>query len=88
MKVVCQFALYPMGISHYMDVIYREVEGARKSGVTTKSEHFCTRLEGELGEVFAALRRAFDGAERDAKHVVLVATLSKGSPTKKEGENN
>lgn len=82
--VAAQFSLYPMGISHYMDVIYEEIEGAKLDGVCVRPKNFCTRLDGDARQVFAALQAAFDRAARHAGHVVITATVSKGSPTPTE----
>ncbi len=79
--VAAQFALYPLGISSYMEVIYREIEATKATGVFGRSKHFCTRLEGDVHHVFAALRTAFERVANDAGHVVVIATISKGSPT-------
>ncbi len=80
-EVSAQFALYPLGISSYMEVIYREIQRTKATGVFGRSKHFCTRLEGDVHHVFAALRTAFEQAANDAGHVVVTATISKGSPT-------
>ena len=80
-EVAAQFALYPLGIASHMDVIYREIGQTKKTGVYTRGKHFCSRLDGDLGAVFAAFERAFESAAHDAGHVVLTATVSKGSPS-------
>lgn len=81
-EVAAQFSLYPLGISHYMDVIYREIEATKQAGTFDKGKNFCTRLEGDASRVFATLRAAFDRAATEAGHVVITATVSKGSPSK------
>jgi uncharacterized protein YqgV (UPF0045/DUF77 family) len=80
-EVAAQFALYPLGIASYMEVIYREIEATKATGVFGRSKNFCTRLEGDVYHVFAALRTAFERAANDAGHVVITATISKGGPT-------
>ncbi|HXF64274.1 MAG TPA: YkoF family thiamine/hydroxymethylpyrimidine-binding protein [Caldilineaceae bacterium] len=79
--VAAQFALYPLGIPHYMNVIYDEIEATKQDGLFSRPKHFCTRLDGDARQVFAALQAAFDRAARHAGHVVITATISKGSPT-------
>ncbi len=76
MPVSAQFALYPMGNKNYMDVIYQEIEEVKKI-VSTTPKHFCTRLDGDIKDVFMALENAFDHAGESTSHVVLTATISK-----------
>jgi energy-coupling factor transport system substrate-specific component len=80
--VAAQFALYPLGVPHYMEVIYREIEATKSEGVFDHGKHFCTRLQGDARQVFAGLRNAFERAANEAGHVVITATISKGSPTR------
>ena len=80
-EVAAQFALYPLGITDYMDVIYDEIDNTKQAGLSVRAKHFCTRLDGDAGQVFAVLRAAFDHAARKSGHVVIMATISKGSPT-------
>ena len=40
-RVACQFALYPLGIEHYMDVIYREIGGDKGSTGTLTRAALC-----------------------------------------------
>lgn len=75
MPVSAQFALYPMGNKNYMDVIYQEIEGTKKI-VSTTPKHFCTRLDGDIKDVFTALKNSFDHAGESTSHVVLTATIS------------
>ncbi len=80
-RVAAQFALYPLGIVEYMPIIYREIQATKEAKVFNRGKHFCTRLDGNAHQVFAVMRAAFDRAARDAGHVVITATVSKGSPT-------
>lgn len=79
--VAAQFSLYPLGIPGYMDVIYQEIEAAKQAGTFANGKHFCTRLQGDARRVFATLRAAFDRSAAASGHVVITATVSKGSPT-------
>jgi len=79
--VAAQFAVYPLGIEGYMDVIAREIDETKKAGVFARGKHFCTRLGGDASHVFAAMLNAFERAGERAGHLVLTATVSKGSPT-------
>ena len=80
-RVACQFALYPLGIEHYMEVIYREIGEAKTAPVSAGGRHFATHLAGDGAAVFDALRTAFRNARRDAAHVVMTATISANSPS-------
>ena len=80
-QVACQFALYPLGIEHYMDVIYREIGVTKAAPVRSRGRHFATHLAGDGAAVFDALRTAFRNARRDAAHVVMTATISANSPS-------
>lgn len=80
-RCAAHFSLYPLGIPEYMDVIYREIGRAKKAGVYRRAEHFASRLEGDLADVFGAVQDCWDRAEADARHVVAHVTISVGSPT-------
>ena len=80
-RVVGQWALYPMGIPTYMDVIYREIRRSKEAGVFTRGQHFVSRLDGELSEVFGAIRTAFQSIAERGGHVVAHVTLSANSPS-------
>ncbi|ADI15368.1 YkoF family thiamine/hydroxymethylpyrimidine-binding protein [Truepera radiovictrix] len=83
-EVACQFSLYPMGTAAYMDAIYDQIKAARsRPGLRVTPQHFCTRLEGPLPQVFAELRRAFDAAAERTPHVVIHATLAANSPSRR-----
>lgn len=82
--VSCQFSLYPLGSSGYMDAIYEEIaQAGRANGLEVTPEHLCTRLEGTLSAVLGQLRTAFDRAADVTPHVVIHANLSVNSPTPK-----
>lgn len=78
-SVAAHFSLYPLGTPAYMDLIGSAVEAAKAAGVYVRSEHFTSRLEGDLAEVLFAI--ADNWARSAADHVVAHATLSIGSPT-------
>jgi uncharacterized protein YqgV (UPF0045/DUF77 family) len=83
-EVACQFSLYPLGTAAYMDAIYAQIGAARsRPGLRATPQHFCTRLEGPLPQVFAELRRAFDAAAEVTPHVVIHATLAANSPSRR-----
>lgn len=81
-QVSAQFALYPLGVSSYMDTIYGEIERARQRGpVKVVGRHFCTALYGPGVDVFDLLRRAFAETRPQATHSVMTVTLSANSPS-------
>jgi energy-coupling factor transport system substrate-specific component len=86
LTIAAQCALYPLGSPDYMESIYQEIEyfktSAPAKALNVQGKHFCTRLDGPLEQVFHSLETAFVRACRRHGHVVLTATLSKGSPSK------
>ena len=83
-EIDAQFSLYPLGIPGYMQTIAGAVGAVRERGVFDRSKNFCTRLTGDLADVFAAVEETFAAAARDSGHVVIHLTASKGSPSKKK----
>jgi len=79
--VTAQWSLYPLGSDGYMDVIYREIDRTKRTGVFAKGAHFVSGLRGDLTEVLGAIRSSFDAACADAGHVVAHATVSANSPS-------
>lgn len=79
--VAAQFSLYPLGDGHHMDEIYGCIAFLRDSGVFDRSKHFCTRLRGDAGPVFATLAQAFTGFGSAEGHVALDVTASANSPS-------
>ncbi len=79
-RVAAQFALYPLGDGH-MDEIYGCIEFLKRSGVFDRSKHFCTRLRGDAGAVFATLGEAFLRFGAPDAHVTLDLKVSANSPT-------
>lgn len=79
--VAAQFSLYVMGSNDHMDEIYGCIEFLRDSGVFDRSKHFCSRLCGDAGAVFAALGEAFCRFGPPEGHVTLDVTVSANSPT-------
>ena len=79
------FSLYPLGINHYMDVIYQEIERARQKGTLTQGIHYSSRLDGTLSELFETLEEAFLNAlETEQSHLVMTAVISANSPSPKK----
>jgi energy-coupling factor transport system substrate-specific component len=79
--VAVQFSLYVMGTSDHMDEIYGCIDFLKSSGVFDRSKHFCTRLRGDAGAVFATLGEAFCRFGPPEGHVTLDVTVSANSPS-------
>ena len=79
-RVAAQFSLYPLGQSH-MDEIYGCIDFLKRSGVFDRSKHFCTKLRGDAGAVFATLSEAFLRFGAPDGHVTLDLKVSANSPT-------
>jgi len=78
--VAAQFSLYPLGDSH-MEEIYGCIDFLKRSGVFDRSKHFCTRLRGDAGPVFATLSEAFLRFGSPEGHVTLDLKVSANSPS-------
>ncbi|MBN3523973.1 YkoF family thiamine/hydroxymethylpyrimidine-binding protein [Paenibacillus apiarius] len=84
-EAASQFSLYPLGSTSYMDTIYDIVALAKEEGTFGGSAHYASRLDGDAQRVFATLEHAFVKAQAsDASHIVMTATISANSPSKKE----
>jgi uncharacterized protein YqgV (UPF0045/DUF77 family) len=79
-QVAAQFSLYPLGDGH-MDEIYGCIDFLKRSGVFDRSKHFCTKLRGDAGAVFATLSEAFLRFGAPGGHVTLDLKVSANSPT-------
>jgi hypothetical protein len=79
--VAAQFSLYPLGSGEHMDEINGCIDFLRKSGVFERSKHFCSKLRGDAGPVFATLAEAFLRFGAPDGHVALDLTVSANSPS-------
>ncbi|MGO2598151.1 YkoF family thiamine/hydroxymethylpyrimidine-binding protein [Microbacterium gubbeenense] len=66
-----------------MGAIYAAIEQAKKTGVFTGSDHFATRLDGDLAEVLETVANAWIGVGRTVQHVTTHVTVSINSPTRR-----
>ncbi|MBN8198996.1 YkoF family thiamine/hydroxymethylpyrimidine-binding protein [Bacillus sp. NTK034] len=83
-EVAVQFALYPMGIPSYMNVIMEQVELAKDQGTFTEGVHYASRLDGDAHAVFKTLEDAFQSCKKsDSTHIVMTVNMSANSPSKK-----
>ncbi|MCQ0090649.1 Ykof family thiamine-binding protein [Roseovarius sp. M141] len=76
-----QFSLYVLGQDRHMDEIYGCIDFLKGSGTFLKSKNFCTRLRGDAGAVFEALRQAFLRFGPAEGHVTIDLTASANSPS-------
>ncbi|GAB3747730.1 YkoF family thiamine/hydroxymethylpyrimidine-binding protein [Microlunatus parietis] len=83
-----EWALYPLaddvraGIEpDHMRDIYAAIELAKENGTFRASEHFVTRLEGDLGTVLATVVAGWVMVGRRVQHVTSHLTVSLNSPS-------
>lgn len=78
-----QFSLYPLGVPGYMGMIYDVVLMAEAEGTFSGGIHYASRLDGLTPDVFRTLEKAFTQTSEKSSHVVMTATLSCNSPSRK-----
>ncbi|GMA32057.1 YkoF family thiamine/hydroxymethylpyrimidine-binding protein [Litorihabitans aurantiacus] len=83
-----EWALYPLadqavtgGEPDHMRDIYAAIDHARELGTFRVSEHFVTRLEGDVGDVLATAVAGWVLVGRGVQHVTSHLTLSLNSPS-------
>ncbi|APX32689.1 hypothetical protein BH708_08140 [Brachybacterium sp. P6-10-X1] len=84
-----EWALYPLAdqdtgdgtAPDHMRDIYAAIDHARELGTFRGSEHFVTRLEGDLGDVLATALAGWVLVGRGVQHVTSHLTLSLNSPS-------
>ena len=76
-----QFSLYVMDTDDHMAEIYGCIDFLKRSGVFDRSKHFCSRLRGDSGKMFATLQEAFCRFGPPEGHVTIDLTVSANSPT-------
>jgi hypothetical protein len=82
-EIDLQFSLYVLGQDRHMDEIYGCIAFLKASGTFLKSKNFCTRLRGDAGPAFEAVRQAFLRFGRAEGHVTIDLTASANSPSKR-----
>ncbi|WP_232225407.1 Ykof family thiamine-binding protein [Leucobacter salsicius] len=87
------WSLYPLldgasgsGSAHavpteHMGPIYAAIEEAKRSGIFSGSDHFATRLDGDLAQVLQTAANAWIGVGAVVQHVVTHLTVSINSPS-------
>ena len=83
-----EWALYPLadqgtsGVEpDHMRDIYAAIDHARELGTFRGSEHFVTRLEGDVGDVLATAVAGWVLVGRSVQHVTSHLTISLNSPS-------
>lgn len=83
-----EWAIYPLaddvraGVEpDHMRDIEAAIELARELGTFRGSEHFVTRLEGDLGAILAAVVAGWTMVGRSVQHVVAHLSISLNSPS-------
>lgn len=79
------WSLYPLldgdTAGEHMEPIMAAIGRAKESGLFHSSEHYATRLRGDLGAILALVASAWLGTGNHVQHVVTHLTLSINSPT-------
>ncbi|MGO2583755.1 MAG: YkoF family thiamine/hydroxymethylpyrimidine-binding protein [Brachybacterium tyrofermentans] len=84
-----EWALYPLAdqvladgtLPDHMRDIYAAIDRARELGTFRGSEHFVTRLEGDVGDVLATAIAGWLLVGRSIQHVTSHLTISLNSPS-------
>ncbi|MBT0994714.1 hypothetical protein KIN34_10500 [Cellulomonas sp. DKR-3] len=85
-RAAAHWALYPLDdggpgrTGDHMAAITAAIDGARER-VAVSSEHFVTRLDGDLTDVLTTVAAGWLGAAASVRHVVTHATVVVGSPS-------
>ncbi|MDN3311292.1 YkoF family thiamine/hydroxymethylpyrimidine-binding protein [Microbacterium oryzae] len=79
------WSLYPLldggDQGEHMTEIHRAIEHARTAGVYSGSDHYATRLDGDLSAVLETAANAWITVGRTVQHVTTHLTVSLNSPT-------
>lgn len=79
------WSLYPLldggSSGEHMAPIYAAIEQAKADGVYSGSDHFATRLDGDLAAVLQTAANAWIGVGGEVQHVVTHLTVSINSPS-------
>lgn len=79
------WSLYPLldgsSAGEHMDGIYDAVQLAKDLGTYSGSDHFATRLDGDLADVLATVASGWLMVGRTVQHVTTHATVSLNSPS-------
>ncbi|MCW2287462.1 YKOF-related protein [Leucobacter luti] len=80
------WSLYPLldggSTGDHMTPIYAAIADAKTAGVYSGSDHFATRLDGDLAELLEVAANGWIGVGGVVQHVTTHLTVSLNSPTK------
>ncbi len=79
--VTAQLSYYPLGDGAHMDEIYAVIDVLKAGGVHAGVKHFCTKLRGDAGPVFATITEVFAGFGGTDAHITIDLTVSANSPS-------
>lgn len=86
-SAVAEWALYPLAddggkgsSADHMRDIYAAIDHAKSTGIVVATEHFVTRLEGDVAQVLQTIAAGWVLVGRTVQHVSTHATLSINSP--------
>jgi len=74
-----------MGSDHYIGIIKEQLDLARQDNVKVTSDHYATRLDGDVKGIFRVMESFFTNTQKKASRVSLTFTISANSPSNKEG---
>nr|WP_283242047.1 YkoF family thiamine/hydroxymethylpyrimidine-binding protein [Leucobacter manosquensis] len=74
-------AAAPAAPADHMTPIYAAIDQAKASGVYSGSDHYATRLDGDLSAVLETAANAWIGVGAQVQHVVTHLTVSINSPS-------
>lgn len=79
------WSLYPLldggAAGEHMDGIHEAIQHARDNGTYSGSDHFATRLDGDLSDVLATVANGWLAVGKTVQHVTTHVTISINSPT-------
>ena len=83
LQAVAEWALYPLADEDtggsspdHMRDIYAAIDYAKSTGITVRTEHFVTSLQGDVAQVLQTIAAGWILAGRSVQHVSTHATLS------------
>ena len=88
-RAVAQWALYPLAdqplagstVPDHMRDIYAAIEQARAAGTVVGSDHYVTRLAGDVADVLATVVDTWVTVGQSVRHVTTHVTISVNSPS-------
>jgi len=73
--MVAEFAIYPMGESHYSKIIAEVVQEIKNSGLEFRLGPMGTSIEGEADELFHVIQKCFQLVDKSHDRVIMQATF-------------